>query len=250
MGDALRACPPVTDPQLFSTRERLELSGPDAAAFAQAQFCSDSRELAPGAHQFGGWRDAKGRVQNFFRIDCLAPDRFHLQLRGGVAATMAEGLRRFVFRSKVKIEVAADAGGDLDPALALAEIRAGIPRLPLALQGELLAAWLDFERLGAISYKKGCYPGQEIAARMHFRGGNSRRLHRVRVEGAHNPTAGMLRDEEGKEAGRVLQAVPLDRHAFEALAVLRDGFGERSLQSEGEAGAAIEVFSTQWTAAP
>jgi folate-binding protein YgfZ len=241
---------PVTDPQLFSTRERLELSGPDAAAFAQAQFCSDSRELVPGTHQFGGWLDAKGRVQDFFRIDRLAPDRFHLQLRGGVAATMAEGLRRFVFRSKVKIDIVADAGDDVDAARALAEIRAGIPRLPLALQGELLTAWLDFERLGAISYKKGCYPGQEIAARMHFRGGNSRHLHRVRVVGVHNPTAALLRDAEEKEAGRVLQAVALDDHSFEALAVLRDGFAEHALHCEEEPGSAIEVFSTQWTAAP
>jgi len=241
---------PVTDPQLFSTQERLELSGPDAAAFAQAQFCNDSRELVAGAHQFGGWLDAKGRVQNFFRMSCLAPDRFHLQLRGGVAATMADGLRRFVFRSKLKIEVVADSSGEISPELALAEIRAGIPRLPLALGGELLTAWLDFERLGAISHKKGCYPGQEIVARMHFRGGNSRHLHRLRVVGAHNPTADLLRDAEDKEAGRVLQAVPLDGHSYEALAVLRDGFGERALHAQSEAGAAIEVFSTQWTAAP
>jgi folate-binding protein YgfZ len=240
----------VTDPQLFSTQERLELSGPGAAAFAQAQFCNDSRELVPGRQQFGGWLDAKGRVQNFFRLSCLAPDRLHLQLLGGVAAAMAEGLRRFVFRSKVKIEVVTEGGDDIDAAQALAEIRAGIPRLPLLLRGELLAAWLDFERLGAISYKKGCYPGQEIAARMHFRGGNSRHLHRLRIVGLHSPTAALLRDAEEKEAGRVLQAVALDAHSFEALAVLREGFAERILHCQDEVGTSVEVFSAQWTAAP
>ena len=256
----------MTDSFLFSTRQWLRLAGPDAAAFAHAQFCNDVRALAPGQWQYGGWLDAKGRVLALFECLCLAPDHYALRLRGGEAAPFAQGLQRYVFRSKVKIAVqapdipvalfpdgtfaTAESGDDgtLPAADALAEIRAGLPRLPVALAGELLTAWLDFERLGAISFKKGCYPGQEIAARMYFRGGNSRRLHPVAVHTEVHPTAAVLRGADGQEAGRVIQAVASGPGRYEALAVLRDNMAEAALHGEGDAAARIEVLSAQWSA--
>lgn len=85
----------------------LGLSGPDAVAFAQAQFANDVASLADGHWQWNAWLSAKGRLLAVFQL--LRADAEHLLLvchDGGVEA-MAEQLRRFVFRRKVAIAPAA-----------------------------------------------------------------------------------------------------------------------------------------------
>lgn len=62
----------------------------------------------------------------------------------------------------------------------LHELRAGWPWLPDAALDALLPPALGLEHLGAVRFDKGCYPGQEIAARLHFRGGNKRELVHLR----------------------------------------------------------------------
>ncbi|MGB4859353.1 MAG: folate-binding protein [Dokdonella sp.] len=52
----------------------------------------------------------------------------------------------------------------------------GLPLIDAACATEFVPQSLDLERLGGVSFGKGCYPGQEIAARLHFRGGNKRGL--------------------------------------------------------------------------
>ncbi|HUD42430.1 MAG TPA: folate-binding protein [Dokdonella sp.] len=57
-----------------------------------------------------------------------------------------------------------------------ADVAAGLPLIDAATRASFTPQALDLERIGAISFGKGCYPGQEIAARLHFRGGNKRCL--------------------------------------------------------------------------
>lgn len=62
-----------------------------------------------------------------------------------------------------------------------ADIAAGLPQLEPATQGEFVAQMLNLDVLEAISFKKGCYTGQEVIARAHFRGRVKRRLQRFRL---------------------------------------------------------------------
>jgi len=50
------------------------------------------------------------------------------------------------------------------------ELQLGITWLNPATSGQFLPQWLGFEALGAVNYRKGCYPGQEIVARTHYLG--------------------------------------------------------------------------------
>ncbi len=105
-----------------------------------------------------------------------------------------------------------------------ADVAAQLPLLPPALAGEYVPQALDLERLGAIRFDKGCYPGQEIAARLHFRGGNKRRLRRLRIEGERVAPATPLLSGDGREAGHVLYAAAgSDGISSDAIAVLPDG---------------------------
>ena len=81
-----------------------------------------------------------------------------------------------------------DALGDAgDEAWALEEIRAGRALIVQATQDAFVPQMVNFERLGAIDFKKGCYPGQEIVARTQYRGVLKRRLVRARVQAAAAP---------------------------------------------------------------
>ncbi|WP_237220319.1 YgfZ/GcvT domain-containing protein [Spiribacter curvatus] len=112
----------------------------------------------------------------------------------------------------------------------LQAIRAGLPDLTRPTSESIVPTMLNLEPLGGISYEKGCYPGQEVVARMHYRGQLKRRLYRAAVAG-DPPTAGTsIEDTEGHEAGIVINAAPASGDSSELLAVMRIEKAENELQ--------------------
>lgn len=103
-----------------------------------------------------------------------------------------------------------------------ADIDAGLPLLAPELAGEFVPQALDLERVAAIRFDKGCYPGQEIAARLHFRGGNKRRLRPLRIEGAAPPSGTSLHDAQGSDIGRILYSANAADATSVALAVVNE----------------------------
>lgn len=63
-----------------------------------------------------------------------------------------------------------------DRAWKLADIDAGIPHITAATQETFVPQMVNFELIGGVSFKKGCYPGQEIIARTEHRGKTPRRM--------------------------------------------------------------------------
>ncbi len=114
----------------------------------------------------------------------------------------------------------------------LADVDAGLPLLALELDGEFVAQALDLERLAAIRFDKGCYPGQEIAARLHFRGGNKRHLRHVRVHGEKPMPGAAIYDAERAPVGRILYGATHANQESNALAVLAGAVDDVSLFSE------------------
>ena len=89
----------------LSDHALLALEGRDAIAFAQAQFMSDVTALADGQWQWSGWLSPKGRGQALFALLRVGPETLWLLLPDGGAAGLKAGLERFVFRSKVKLQL-------------------------------------------------------------------------------------------------------------------------------------------------
>jgi len=86
----------------------LTLRGRDCIAFAQAQFMSDVAALGDGQWQWSGWLTPKGRVVALFAVLRHDAERLDLIVLDGDADALATSLRRYVFRSKVVIEVRHD----------------------------------------------------------------------------------------------------------------------------------------------
>jgi folate-binding protein YgfZ len=97
-----------------------------------------------------------------------------------------------------------------EEAWALEEIRAGRPLITAATQDKFVPQMVNFEKLGAIDFQKGCYPGQEIVARAQYRGEVKRRLVHVRAPGG-------TQLQPGQEFNG---GVVVDSAAGEALAVM------------------------------
>lgn len=92
------------------------LKGPDAVAFAQAQFSSDVASLPVLHWQWSSWLTAKGRVIAIFALLRTHDDELLMLLPDGAAEWMATQLKRFVFRRKLAIEVRADLAASARPA--------------------------------------------------------------------------------------------------------------------------------------
>nr|WP_236685882.1 folate-binding protein [Pseudoxanthomonas suwonensis] len=123
----------------------LALDGPDAVAFAQAQFANDVAALAAGQWQWSALLTPKGRVIAVFALLRTGEASLRLLLPDFDAAELGEALRRFVFRRKVVIAprpdlhvagafaapaqaLGADLAGSEDTALELDYGAAGLPR--------------------------------------------------------------------------------------------------------------------------
>lgn len=81
------------------------LRGPDAVAFAHAQFANDVQALAVGQWQWNAWLTAKGRVIAVFALLRQADDALLALLPDGDAEALATALGRFVFRRKLRITI-------------------------------------------------------------------------------------------------------------------------------------------------
>ena len=103
----------------------------------------------------------------------------------------------------------------------LEDIRAGLAWVGDSQQDAYLPQMFNWEALGGISFKKGCYTGQEVVARAHFRGQVKKRLARLQLDGDTPPTAGAaVEDAEGKRQGDVITAEADGEGHIELLAVL------------------------------
>jgi folate-binding protein YgfZ len=91
-------------------------------------------------------------------------------------------------------------------ALEVVRVEWGVPTYGVDISESNLAQETGLEE-EAISYDKGCYLGQEVVARVHFRGHLNRQLGGLRFADQVPPAGALLRDEGGKEIGAVTSAV-------------------------------------------
>jgi len=103
-------------------------------------------------------------------------------------------------------------------------IRAAIPVVTPATQEQFVLQMANLDLLGGVSFKKGCYPGQEIVARTHYLGKQKRRMFLAHIESAHAPVAGneLFKEEmPAQPCGMVINASAAPGGGFDLLAVMQ-----------------------------
>lgn len=124
------------------------------------------------------------------------------------------------------------------------DIQAAYPLVTLATKEEFVPQMADFEKIGGVSFHKGCYPGQEVVARTQYLGKVKRHL--FRLDSPNPLKAGDVLhspDNPDQSCGMVMTAAPSPAGGFQALAVLQSNYsGNVRLGSlEGPAVQAVAV---------
>jgi folate-binding protein YgfZ len=104
----------------------------------------------------------------------------------------------------------------------IARVEAGRPEWGIDIDDTTIPQEANFDELDAISYTKGCYIGQEVVARVHFRGHVNRHLRGLRAASAEAPPTGaQLIDDSGNHVGDVRSSVASPRLGGIAIAMVR-----------------------------
>lgn len=199
-------------------RDVVHVVGPDAASYLQSQVSNDLRPLQQGDSRWAFLLQPTGKVDVLVRVTRLADDVFVVDTDEGWLDTMVARLNRFRIRVKAELvpvswRCLAVRGGDADvaaisgvPSWGGVDVLGESPVAPMGVRwgtaGDLAAARVDavWPAMGseivpgdtipaetgivqmAVSFTKGCYPGQELVERMDSRGASApRRLQRLRV---------------------------------------------------------------------
>jgi len=214
-------------------RGYVRVAGPEAADFLERMLSNDVLSLEPGEARRALLLTPKSRIVAPLRVVREQADDFLLitepELAGAVASTLLRA--RFAAKCEVVVEpyhgylrlapgdgipnsdfgVEAFEGWSTtpveggDPAeLEALRIEAGTPRWGRELDESILPAEAGLDETH-VSFTKGCYPGQEPIARLHYRGRPNRRLRRLAVGDAAPGDEILL---EGKPVGRVTSSAP------------------------------------------
>lgn len=171
------------------------ISGKDACAFMHGQTCNDIANLGANHWQINAYLNIKGRVVALFWAKRIEDGSLIVLTSSELADAVFQRLKMFVMRSDVTIapselnvaelykEAALELSGDADILSGL--ISNGIPSpdwINNTTTDKFLPQMLNLDLVNGLSFKKGCYPGQEIVARTAHRGRLKQRMMRFETQ--------------------------------------------------------------------
>lgn len=230
-----------------ATRERafVRVDGPDAADYLQRMVSNDVSALSVGDACPALLLTAKARVIAPLVVWRRGEEDFLLLTAPELGEVVHGHLTRMRLRARCEIEPEEHesalvlGGGDgfatdwpgarevvdagLEPTLSdeeleLRRIAAGVPRWGRELDDRILPAEAGLDETH-VSFAKGCYPGQEPVARLHYRGHPNRELRVLELAELPEYDAPLLHD--GREVGRVTSAARREDGTVVALAYVR-----------------------------
>ena len=128
----------------------------------------------------------------------------------------------------------------------LLDIYAGLPNIELSTVEAFVPQMVNLQILNGVNFKKGCYTGQEVVARMQYLGKLKRRMYHAHVETDDVPKAGETlespQSSSGQGAGRIVSAAPSPEGGYELLIVTEIESAENgTLHLTGNEDASISI---------
>ena len=122
------------------------------------------------------------------------------------------------------------------------EVQSGVATLTAPLFELFVPQMLNYESLGGVNFKKGCYPGQEVVARSQFRGTLKRRAYIVQSEAALQVGMEVFAANDAEQpTGTVVQAAPAPGGGWLALVSMQIASAAEALHAGSAGGPALAV---------
>ena len=209
---------PEVDLELYRL---ITVSGTDAHTFLQGQLTQDVTRLKAADNLRAAWCNPKGRVIATLQL-VSDKEAIGMIVAENICDTLVRRLSMYRLRADVTLEVDRspwDAFIDRSSANLENLIAAGVPLIDAENSETFTPHMLNLDRLGAISFSKGCYTGQEVVARTENLGKSKRRIMRYLADRKDLNVGTKVTDgdrsvgEIVNVAGRQLLAVtPVDLH--------------------------------------
>ena len=186
---------------LLGPRDVVVVRGPDAQRYLQSQIAQTLEGIEVGEARWSFVLDPTGKIVSLARVTRRGDDEYVLDTDAGHGEGLQARLQRFLLRVDAEITLEpADGAGTPPDESERERVVAGWPRLGREIvPGETLVAGTGLAGL-AVSFTKGCYPGQELVERMDSRGANAPTSLR-RVPAPDGAQAGDPVVDDGVEVG-------------------------------------------------
>jgi folate-binding protein YgfZ len=164
---------------VLGVRDVVVVEGPDAQTYLQSQVSQDLTGMTVGEQRWTFLLEPTGKVDNLARVTRVTDERFELDTDAGFGEALLTRIDRFKIRVKAETSIAPSTGTPGDES---ARVKLGWPRLGVEIiPGETIPAGTGLTAV-AVSFTKGCYPGQELVERMDSRAADApRSLRRLSV---------------------------------------------------------------------
>ncbi|QEY75853.1 CAF17-like 4Fe-4S cluster assembly/insertion protein YgfZ [Pseudomonas denitrificans (nom. rej.)] len=198
----------LTDLKKYAVFSKATLSD-DSTQWARFGLSGADAVLAELGLSLSGEADQVARVEGLIAIG-LGQGRVELWASAERAAAIADLLQTRLPHAELNDWL-------------LGQVRAGVGQVFGATRELFIPQMINLQAVGGVSFKKGCYTGQEIVARMQYLGRLKRRLQRLKLDGAELPEPGreLFSPVHSTSVGEVVLAARA-ADGVELLAVLQD----------------------------
>jgi folate-binding protein YgfZ len=246
----------------LTNRTLLKITGGEVQGFLQGQFSNDIDALEEGVIQLNAYCQHQGKIMALIWV-MKRDDEYYLSFPKGLSAEIVKKLTMFKMMSDVTIKditnellqfgvidevvdgvfvlntnqsivlMDSDYGFELSDISVWEQscIANEVPEVELATVEKFVPQLLnlDIDEMG-VNFSKGCYPGQEVVARLHYLGKSKRRMRQFECEGEVNVGDELLvaGSKSAKASGIVVRRVQLgDKSTF--LATVEVAFEDAAI---------------------
>jgi len=202
---------------------KLVVSGADALEFLQGQLTIDLQKLSAGESRRAGWCNPKGRIICLFDISA-ENEGFDLTFPTELAGDVVKRLTMFRFLAKVDFDLQSSG----EESRLLDKLRDGVAEIWKEQSEKFTPHMLNLDLIDAVDFDKGCYTGQEIVARTHYRGASKRRCMRFKSPEPVSPGDNV--SDGNRDVGEALNVIGND-----LLAVVPTDIADDNLTINGAA---------------
>jgi tRNA-modifying protein YgfZ len=199
----------------------LQVQGPGAKKFLQGQLTCDLEQIRENQRILAAHCNPQGRIISFFYIS-YEQAAYYLLMREDMLAIALAALKKYSIFYQTDMHILSQAAVPELNHLQL--IEAGIPTIYPQTSGQFLPHELNLQELGAISFNKGCYTGQEVIARMHYKAKLKKRMYLANIHSASPPSPldliYKIRDQQKKEGGLIVDVCRKEHQLYAALILI------------------------------